>query len=108
MDVTSVKEINNKKQKGKAMKTNDIKKGMKVKTGQLGTPVTGIMMDNMRGNTRLVNVKGSEVGMFDEMGSVYSHDILEVEVDGEWQEVEHTKKQLLLKEGVSTLLKIGW
>ena len=36
------------------MKTNEIKKGMKIKSVQLGTPVTGIMMDNMKGNTRLV------------------------------------------------------
>ena len=48
------------------MKTNDIKKGMNIKTGQLGTPVSGVMLDNLRGNTRLVDVKGSEVGMFDE------------------------------------------
>ena len=81
------RKFNKTKQKGKVMKTNDIKKGMKVRTKQLGTPVTGIMMDNMRGDTRLVDVKGSEIGMFDEMGSVYSHDIVQVEVDGEWKDV---------------------
>ena len=48
------------------MKTNDIKKGTKIKSVQLGTPVTAIMMDNLRGNTRFVDVKGSEVGMFDD------------------------------------------
>ena len=90
------------------MKTNEIKKGMKIKSVQLGVPVTGIMMDSLKGNTRLINTKGSEVGMFDEMGSVYSYDIVQVEVDGEWKDVEHTEKQLLLKEGVSTLNKIGW
>jgi len=83
------------------MKTNDIKKGMKVKVTNLGVPVTGIMLDNMRGNTRLVDVKGSEVGMFDEMGSVYSHDIALVEVNGEWVKVVHTDKQLELKQKVS-------
>ena len=83
------------------MLTNDIKKGMKIKSIQLGVPVTGIMMDNMRGNTRLVNVKGSEVGLYDEMGSVYSHDIISVEVDGVWEDVEHTMKQTELR------LKIG-
>ena len=87
------------------MKTNDIKKGMNIKTGQLGTPVSGIMLDSLRGNTRLVDVKGSEVGMFDEMGSVYAYDILMVEVDGEWQEVEHTEAQLKLKKQVSDM---GW
>ena len=87
------------------MKTNDIKKGMNVKTGQLGTPVSGIMLDNLRGNTRLVDVKGSEVGLFDEMGSVYAHDILSVEVDGEWEEIEYTEAQLKLKKQVSAM---GW
>ena len=48
------------------MKTNDIKKGMNIKTGQLGTPVSGVMLDNQRGNRRLVDVNGSEVGLFDD------------------------------------------
>ena len=87
------------------MTTNEIKKGMRIKSVQLGVPVTGIMMDNLKGNTRLVDVKGSEVGMFDEMGSVYSHDIIVVEVDGNWVDVTHTEKQLKLKQ---TLSSIGW
>lgn len=82
------------------MLTNDIKKGMEIKSVQLGVPVTGIMMDNLKGNTRLVDVKGSEVGLFDEIGSVYSHDITLVKVDGAWERVEHTEKQLKLKDTV--------
>ena len=85
------------------MKTNEIKKGMKIKVTNLGTPVTGIMMDNLKGDTRLVEVKGSEVGMFDEMGSVYSHDIALVEVNEKWITVEHTEKQLKLKRKVASL-----
>ena len=87
------------------MTTNEIKKGMKIKSVQLGVPVTGIMLDNKKGNTRLVDVKGSEVGMFDEMGSVYSHDIILVEQNSNWVEVTHTEKQLKLKQ---TLSSIGW
>ena len=87
------------------MTTNEIKKGMKIKSVQLGVPVTGIMLDNARGNTRLVDVKGSEVGMFDEMGSIYAHDITLVEVDGRWVDVTHTERQLKLKESLSN---IGW
>ena len=83
------------------MKTNEIKKGMKIKVTNLGTPVTGIMMDNLKGDTRLVEVKGSEVGMFDEMGSVYSHDISMVEVEEKWIRVEHTDNQLKLKRKVA-------
>ena len=85
------------------MTTNEIKKGMRIKSVQLGVPVTGIMLDNTRGNTRLVDVKGSEVGMFDEMGSVYSHDIILVEVDNKWIEVEHTEKQKKLSQQVSSI-----
>ena len=85
------------------MKTNEIKKGMKIKVTNLGVPVTGIMLDNLKGDTRLVDVKGSEVGMFDEMGSVYSHDIALVEVDEKWVRVEHTEKQLKLKHKVASL-----
>ena len=85
------------------MTTNEIKKGMKIKSVQLGTPVTGIMLDNAKGNTRLVDVKGSEVGMFDEMGSIYAHDIILVEVDGNWLEVEHTEKQLKLEKQLANI-----
>ena len=88
---------------GIKMKTNDIKKGMRIKSGQLGVLVTGIMRDNTRGNNRFVDVKGSEVGLFDEMGSVYSHDIIFVEVDDEWVRVEHTDKQLKLKKAIEEL-----
>ena len=85
------------------MTTNEIKKGMKIKSVQLGVPVTGIMLDNKKGNTRLVDVKGSEVGFFDEMGSVYAHDIILVEQNSNWVEVEHTEKQLKLKQSVANL-----
>ena len=87
------------------MTTNEIKKGMKIISVQLGVPCSGIMLDSKKGNTRLVDVKGSEVGMFDEMGSVYAHDITLVLVDNCWVEVEHTEKQLKLKQSVSSF---GW
>ena len=87
------------------MTTNEIKKGMKIKSVQLGVPVTGIMLDNKKGNTRLVDVKGSEVGFFDEMGSVYAHDIILVEQNSNWVEVTHTEKQLKLKKQLATM---GW
>ena len=86
------------------MTTNEIKKGMRVRTTQLGAPVTGVMLDSLKGNTRLIETKGSEVGLFDEMGSVYSHDIVSAEVDGEWVEIEHTPKQLELKQRVAEWL----
>ena len=76
---------------------------MKVRTVQLGAPITGEMMDSLKGNTRLIETKGSEVGLFDEMGSVYAYDIVAAEVDGEWVNVEHTEKQLKLRATVSQM-----
>ena len=77
------------------MKTNDIKKGTMIKTKQLGAIVNGIMMDSLKGNTRLIETFGSEVGLFDEMGSVYATDIVSARnSEGDWEEVEHTNKQL--------------
>ena len=77
------------------MKTNDIKKGTNIRTKQLGVSVNGIMMDNARGNTRLIKTNGSEVGLFDEIGSVYATDIVMAEnSEGIWEDVEHTDKQI--------------
>ena len=76
------------------MKTNDIKKGTEIKTKQLGVAVSGVMMDNLKGNTRLIKTHGSEVGLFDEIGSVYATDIImAVNSEGIWEDVEHTDKQ---------------
>ena len=76
------------------MKTNDIKKGTNIRTKQLGVSVSVIMMDNLKGNTRLIKTFGSEVGMFDEVGSVYATDIImAVNSEGVWEDVEHTDKQ---------------
>lgn len=69
------------------MKTNDIKKGMRVhlRNGWYGT-----MSDNAKGNTRVVLVEG----LYTEMGSVYSHDIMRASKDGvTWEQVEHTPAQ---------------
>jgi hypothetical protein len=75
------------------MKTADIKKGMLVR---MSNGWYGVMQDNGRGTTRLVEVKG----YYTETGSVYSHDIaLALPVDGGiWEIVEHTAKELQLKE----------
>ena len=92
------------------MKTNDIKKGMVV---ELNNGWFGIMADNMKGNTRMVDVNG----LYREIGSVYSHDIIRawktnlklgsgidatspsfklLSYDDSFK-VEHNKKQLELK-----------
>ena len=77
------------------MKTNDIKKGTNIRTKQLGVSVSGVMMDSLKGNTRLIKTFGSEVGLFDEIGSVYATDIIMAEnSEGIWEDVELTDKQL--------------
>ena len=42
----------------------------------------------------MIKTNGSEVGLFDEIGSVYATDIiLAKNSDGKWEDVEHTDKQ---------------
>ena len=74
---------------------SELKKGDKIMHSHMGTSpaVSGIVMESPkqgRGvkSTILVNVKGSEVGMFDEIGSIYSNQIMEVERDGTWGRVD--------------------
>jgi len=87
------------------MKTNDIKKGMEIKTDQLGRLISGTMEDNRKGNTRLINTKGSEIGMFDEMGSVYAWNIKSVKIGGAWERVELTDKQV---NDQKRIMAMGW
>ena len=42
-------------------------------------------------STILVDVKGSEVGHFDEIGSIYSNQIAAVKRDGEWYRVDQKR-----------------
>ena len=60
-----------------------IRKGTKLITKQLGIPTRAIAMESIKQGrgfkkTLLVDVKGSEIGFFDEIGSVYVSDIIEV------------------------------
>tara|TARA_E500000318_G_scaffold79970_1_gene74970 strand:+ start:180 stop:416 length:237 start_codon:yes stop_codon:yes gene_type:complete len=77
------------------MNIKDIKKGDKILHSHLGTqpPVSGVVMESPvqgRGirTTILVNVKGSEIGLFDETGSIYVNEILKVFRDDNWLPVE--------------------
>jgi len=78
------------------MNIREIKKGDKILHSHMGTqpPVSGIVKESPivgRGirSTLLVLVKGSEVGMFDEIGSIYTKEILKVFRDENWLPVEH-------------------
>ena len=79
----------------KHMNIKEVKKGDKILHSHLGTqpPVSGTVMESPkqgRGvrSTILVNVKGSEVGLFDEVGSIYTSEILKVFRDDNWLPVE--------------------
>ena len=76
------------------MLTNDIKKGMKIKTDQLGMVVNGTMEDSKKSNVRFIKTYGSELGLFDEYGSVYAWNIVAVENCGVWEKIHLTDKQL--------------
>jgi len=80
------------------VKFSELKKGDKIMHSHMGTSpaVSGIIMESPkqgRGvkSTILVDVKGSEVGMFDEIGSIYSNEVMEVERDGAWLKVDQNE-----------------
>lgn len=61
----------------------NIKKGTQLITKQLGVPTRATALESIKQGrglktTLLVDVKGAEVGFFDEMGSVYVTDIIQV------------------------------
>ena len=60
-----------------------IRKGTKLITKQLGIPTRATALESIKQGrglktTLLVDVKGSDIGLFDEMGSVYVTDIIAV------------------------------
>lgn len=70
------------------MLVNDVKKGMRV---HLANGWYGTMADNAKGNIRMVDVEGIER----ETGSVYSHDIKWVRVNGDqWERVTLSERQM--------------
>ena len=76
----------------------DLKKGDEIKHSHMGSNplVSGVIMESPRQgrglkSTILVNVKGSEVGYFDEIGSIYSNQIAAVKRDGEWYRVDQKR-----------------
>ena len=74
------------------IKYADLKKGDKILTKQLGHPVSGILQESPkqgRGLKKAVSIfcNASEIGLFDEYGSVYGCDIVKVKRNNNWQEV---------------------
>ncbi len=67
--------------------TNDLKKGERCR---LRNGWEAVMEDNKKGWTRAMTVEGYVT----ESGSVYAHDIMFVQREGEWCPITHTLKQL--------------
>ena len=76
------------------LKTNDLKKGNRV---LLANGWYATMADNRKGDIRVATVEG----MVTETGSIYAHDIMKAEIAGSWVRVEHTPKQLEMKNRVT-------
>ena len=80
------------------VKFSELKKGDKIMHSHMGTSptVSGIVMESPKQGrgvkkTLLVKVMGSEVGMFDEIGSIYSNEVMEVERDSAWLKVDQNE-----------------
>jgi len=70
----------------------DLKKKDEVRTKQLGTPVSGKLLESPKQGrglkkTILIYSNGKEIGMFSEAGSVWATDVVEVNRDGTWHQV---------------------
>jgi len=67
----------------------DLKKNDRIKSNQLGTPITGKLLESPKQGKGLKKViliwaNGEEIGMFNEAGSVYARQIIAVEREGQW------------------------
>ena len=81
----------------KMLNTNDLKKGTQI---ILKNGFGAVLIDNKKGNIRYADVKG----IFNEIGSIYSHDIDQAFINNEWQPVIHTKKQKDLNTLINAIL----
>ena len=74
------------------IKAIELKKGDQIKTNHLGLETSGVVLESPkqgRGlkSTLLIDCKGSEIGLFDEAGSVYMNQVKKVLRDNAWMEV---------------------
>ena len=80
------------------IKYKDLKKNDQIRSTQLGAPVSGKLLESPKQGKGLKQViliwtKGTEVGMFDEHGSVEASDISEVFREGRWHQVTGQPQQ---------------
>ena len=70
----------------------DLKKNDQIRSKQLGQPIDGKLLESPKQGrglkkTILIWSKGSQIGMFDEHGSVWATDVTEVLRNGAWLQV---------------------
>jgi len=70
----------------------DLTKNDEIRTTQLGTPVSGKLLESPKQGrglkkTLMIYSNAKEIGMFNEAGSVYASEIIEVKRDGAWLQV---------------------
>lgn len=75
------------------MRSNALKAGFRIR---LNDGREAVVNDNMKGNLRMVLIDG-------EIGSVYSHEIVAVNIGDEWFPVMHTPFQEKLKRNLARL-----
>ena len=78
------------------IKFKDLKKGQEIKSDQLHPFIlcSGKLLESPKQGkgvkkTILVDAKGSELGFFDEAGSIYSSQIKLAKVNGNWVTMNH-------------------
>ena len=74
------------------MKYKDLVKGDKILTKQLGTPISGELLESPKQGKGLKNIvlifcNAKEIGLFSESGSVYARDIVKVKRQNKWEPV---------------------
>lgn len=85
------------------MLQNDMKKGQ---TGTLKDGIRFRIEDNKKGNIRLATVYGADVGLFTEMGSIYTSEIAWVDMpDGTRQRLEQSTRQAKKAKKTADLMK---
>ena len=78
----------------------DLKKNDWIRTIQLGTPVTGKLLESPKQGrglkkTILIFTQGKEIGMFNEAGSVYAKQVTDVKREGVWLQVTGQPSSLM-------------
>ena len=84
-----------KRGKMKTIKYKNLKKGDMIRSVQLGTPISGKLLESPKQGrglkkTLLIFTNGEDVGLYAEAGSIYAHQLTEVVRDGVWLKVTNS------------------